>query len=96
MIITMGICASVLAVSYFFNDNKIENNIIEEIEQIKINIQKCEEDFTKVNEMKQYVPVKLNILKNKINKKDKLYDMLLILEDEWNHIENSIRIFENN
>lgn len=89
LVICLGVTTSlIIGGKYLYYDS--EENIIDELEDIKIRIRRCEKDYLLMQNESTNISSKLDKLKNQIKPSNKLHDMLIILEKEW--INTAIKI----
>lgn len=84
--------SAIIAGAYFFNDN--DEKVIEEIEDIKQLIHRSKNNYIVAKDEANNITTKICILKNKVEEKNKLYDMVLVLENEWNEIKTNLDDFK--
>jgi hypothetical protein len=94
MIEVMGLSASAFAAGTLLFLGKDDDIIINDIENIKYSLRRCERDYLVFEQEYNSIPTKITELKNTISQTNKLYDMVIILEKEWNIIKNNMEKFK--
>lgn len=94
MIEVMGLSASAFAAGTLLFLGKGDDDFINEIENIKYSLRRCERDYLVFEQEYNSIPTKITELKNAISQTNKLYDMVIILEKEWNIIKNNMEKFK--
>lgn len=72
-----------------------EDDAMEEFDDIRRRLRACELDYMRYQTEQNVIPGKLNRLRHRIKYEDKMYDMVGILDTEWNTIRQRMREFQD-
>ena len=86
MLGVMGVGLSTLSSARMFLIGMDEDYMLQEFDDIKMRLRKCENDYNEFQTQEFVIPSKLNTLKNHIEYTNKMYEMVNILEREWCNI----------
>lgn len=79
--------SSTLASARMFLVGMDEEYVLNEFDDIKRCLRKCEENLMEYQKQEYVIPAKLNTLRNHIDYNSKMFDMINVLEREWVEIQ---------
>ena len=82
----MGVGISSFAAARMFLVGMDEEHILKEFDEIKILLRKCEANLLECQKQEYVIPAKLNTLKSHIDYNNKMYEMINVLQREWNEL----------
>lgn len=85
--------SSTLAAARMFLVGMDEEYILNEFDEIKMLLRNCEANLLECQKQEYVIPAKLNMLKSHIDYNNKMYEMINVLEREWNEIQRRFKEF---
>lgn len=88
----MGINISMNRGGYWFKLS--DEEIMKEFDDIRFRFRRCETDFRQFDKEEFVIPRKIKDLKLNVEKSNKMYEMIPVLEREWMVLKLSMREFK--
>lgn len=88
----MGINISMNGGGYWFKMS--DEEIMKEFDDIRYRFRRCETDFRQFDKEEFIIPSKIKDLKMNVEKSNKMYEMIPVLEREWMVLKLSMREFK--